>query len=171
MSIRKSLDDIHRIMYGEVTLDPEHDAGSIISVEEDVDDANLSSLDVETTSGIPLIDKLNMIIDGEEIHEDEKEDNDENINESASKLNPSIMESITKKVKYNDYTGALRLAAKMLGSEKLEKQFELINELQGLDGSLNSNLEKYRMDLSKEIDSIAEKNLSKDDYRSFNRAF
>ena len=125
----------------------------------------------EDNEGISLIDKLNMIIEGEEIPEDDKDDDKKAIDESASKLNPSIMERITKKVKYNDYTGALRLAAKMLGSKKLEKQFEIINELQDLDGSLNSNLEKYRMDLSKEIDSIAEKNLSKDDYRSFNRAF
>jgi hypothetical protein len=124
----------------------------------------------EDNEGISLINKLNMIIEGEDVPEDDKED-DENIDESSSSLNSSIMERIAKKVKYNDYTGALRLAAKMLGSKKLERQFELIGELQKLDGSLNLHLEKYRMDLSKDIDSIAQRDLSKYDYILFNRAF
>jgi hypothetical protein len=172
MSIRRLAEDIRRIIYGnnddevDVSVVGEDDANLISSskVEE------VSTEDDETISGISLINKLNMIIEGEDIPEDDKED-DEKIDESSSSLDPSIMERIAKKVKYNDYTGALQLAAKMLGSKKLERQFEIIGELQKLDGSLNSNLEKYRMDLSKDIDSIAQRDLSKFDYILFNKAF
>lgn len=94
----------------------------------------------------------------------------EDITEGVGKF-VATLSRIEQLVKRNDYTSALKLGAKLLGNKKLEKTFTLIGELHDLDGSLDRNLEIYRMEKSKELDAIAKRNLSKDDYRLFNRSF
>jgi hypothetical protein len=91
--------------------------------------------------------------------------------ESKAGFNPAVIELISKKVSRNDITGALMLGAKMLGAKKLEKKFDLISKLHDIDGSMDSDLMKYRMTASKELDAIAKRDLSDDEFKSFNRAF
>ena len=72
--------------------------------------------------------------------------------------------AIAKMVYANDHGGAMQAAAELVGDRKMSERFKLINRLHELDGSLDSDLGKYRYGLYMQLKKIAEKKLEAADF-------
>jgi hypothetical protein len=96
---------------------------------------------------------------------------DGHVTEGKSKYDATTLLKIKKLVDKNAHGEALELAAGMLGSRYFEKKFGLINKLHDMDGHLDGDLKKYRLSASYDLDKLAKKELSDEEYDEFNSMF
>jgi hypothetical protein len=82
-----------------------------------------------------------------------------------------FIQDIERLVDGNHHTEAYALAAKKLGAKALAKKFELVQELQKIEGNIPSDLRKYRDSLYDVLMGEAKRLLSDDDYEEFHSAF
>lgn len=89
----------------------------------------------------------------------------------TAKFDSDTVKEIAKLTDNNNHTEALIEGAKMVGATKLVKKLELVFKLQDLEGHMPVGLREYRDQLSKELDSLAKRDMSDEEFESFHGAF
>lgn len=89
--------------------------------------------------------------------------------EEAKTKNPYA--KIAKMTDYNDHTGAIVAAAKMLSLKSVVDRAKLVDKLHDLEGGMPAELIKYRTSLYNELLAHAKKKLSPEEYDQLHGAF
>ena len=71
----------------------------------------------------------------------------------------------------NHHVEAYALGSKMLGLGVLAQKFELVSQIQKLEGSIPPGVNKYRDSLYDDLMREAERKLSPDEYEEFHASF
>jgi hypothetical protein len=90
--------------------------------------------------------------------------------EESIGLSDAVIKKATHLTDANNHTEASILVAKALGYKHLAKKYQLVAGLHKLEGSMPSNLGRYRDSLDKEMESQAKKDLSGDEYKRMRAA-
>jgi len=88
-----------------------------------------------------------------------------------ARFDRKVVEKVVSLTGRNDHNGAILEIAKMIGAKKIEKIIEYLQGIQKILGYMPFDLVKYRGDLSSELEKLAKKKLSKEEYKELYSAF
>ncbi len=89
----------------------------------------------------------------------------------AAKYDERTIQKIRKMTDRNDHTKAYIEGCKMIGARQLGKKFELLEQLQKLEGHLPGPLSQYRYSLYQDMMKEAERSLDPEEYKEFYGSF